>query len=101
MKAQWDDCGGRILLGDKTVGRVVILRQRSGSSVLEFEFQVDSVCILALIDRIYVCVCVYIYIHTHTHIYIHIYIYTHTHTHTYIHTQTHTYIPPRRRTFRT
>jgi len=55
MKAQWDDSGGRKLLGDKTVGRAVILRQRSGSSVLEFGFQVDSsVCILALIDRMYI-----------------------------------------------
>jgi hypothetical protein len=59
MKAQWDDGGGRILLGDKTVGRAVILRQRSGSSVLKFGFQVDSsVCILVLIDRVYT---VYIY----------------------------------------
>jgi len=73
MKAQWDDGDGRKLLGNKTVGRAVILRQRSGSSVLEFVFQVDSsVCILALIDRICVCVCVsvqcvHIYVHTHTH----------------------------------
>jgi hypothetical protein len=53
MKVQWDDGGGRILLGDNTVGRAVILRQRSGSIVLEFGFYVHSTmyCIyLQLID---------------------------------------------------
>ena len=48
MKAQWDEGGGRILLGDKTVGGAVMLRQIGFrqilllASALEFGFQLDS-----------------------------------------------------------
>jgi hypothetical protein len=41
MRVQRDKGGGRILLGDNTSGRAVMLR--SGSSLLESEFHLDSV----------------------------------------------------------
>jgi len=41
MPAQWDVCGGRIVLGDNTRGRA-IMRGRSGSSLLEFGYPLDS-----------------------------------------------------------
>ena len=53
MKAQSDEGGGRILLGDNTGGGVVICC-RLVSSVLELRFQ------------LYSCVCTYTVDHTYT-----------------------------------
>jgi hypothetical protein len=40
-KAQWDECGGRILLGDNTGGGAAMGCGRSVPSVLDFGFQLD------------------------------------------------------------
>ena len=49
MEAQRDECGARILLGDKTGGGA------GGFIVLEFGFQLDSL--------VYMCMYIYIYIY--------------------------------------
>jgi len=52
MKARWEEGGERILLGDKAGGGAVVLR-RSGSSVLDLEFQLDSLLCTYIVDHIY------------------------------------------------
>ena len=49
MKAQWDG-GGRIVLGDYTGDRVVML-WLIGSSALEFEFQLYCLLYTHIVDR--------------------------------------------------
>jgi hypothetical protein len=52
MKAQWDEGGGRILLGDNTaVGRSC--RGQSGCNVLEFRFKQDSLVFTYIVDYMY------------------------------------------------
>jgi len=54
MEAQRDECGARILLGDKTGGGA------GGFIVLEFGFQLDSL--------VYMCMYIYIYIYIYIYL---------------------------------
>jgi len=54
MKEQWDECGGRILLGDNTGDGEVMLRRfgRLISIVLDLGFQLDSVVCTHIVDHV-------------------------------------------------
>jgi hypothetical protein len=57
MKLQGDEAGGRILLGDNTTGHSNSFI--SGSSILEFEFQLDVLLYTYILSR----ECTLIHIH--------------------------------------
>ena len=54
MEAQWDEGGGRLLLGDNTVVGEVMLRGcgRLISNVSDLGFQLDSVVCAHIFDRL-------------------------------------------------
>jgi len=53
METQWEECGGRILLGDNTGGGEVMLWRCRGliSIVLDLGFQLDSVLCTQVVDH--------------------------------------------------
>jgi len=53
MQAQWDVCGGRILLGDNTRCWAV-MRGRSCSSSLEFGYPLDSLVYTCIVYNMYI-----------------------------------------------